>query len=176
MLTILIPVYEKESIVEKFIEGNREILSKFPLIVVNREGGSRLRQFPNVTYLYDDYRELPFWDARRLGLSFVKTRYVLNLDVDTILPLQYIEDAIYFLEHMEDLDVVAINYKKPHNQDHPSFGTSIWRTEVMSKLYDYKPENYPNCICECKYMWNKMIENNIVGLTLLKYEAIHLRG
>lgn len=37
-MTIALPVFEDPEIVVKFIEGNKEILEKYPLIVIDRKG------------------------------------------------------------------------------------------------------------------------------------------
>ena len=48
------------------------------------------------------------------------------------------------------------------------------RTEDMKKLYDYKPENYPFCQCECKYMEGKVL-NADLGTVCLDLLALHLK-
>jgi glycosyltransferase involved in cell wall biosynthesis len=148
LLTIIIPCFEKSSLVEESIEKNFEILDKYPLVIINKSGGEKFKLFRDVLF-FD--QNSSFWFARRFAVEFVKTKYILNLDVDTILPPKYIEKAIEVLEEHPDTLVVAIDYEE--QQGHLSFGTSIWRTEQFKDLYDWHPA-LP--LCECKWMWEKV--------------------
>jgi hypothetical protein len=172
-LTVLIVCYEKLGVVQKFMERNHEILSKYPIVVVNKEGGELLRaqQF-NVTFFNQDSS---FWFARRFGLEFVETKYVLNLDVDTIIPDGYIEQSISLMESDAKIGAVALNYAKPLEQDHLAFGTSIWRTTELKLLYDWRISAKITDLCECKYMWGKLkiISKRVETLPM---EAIHIKG
>jgi cellulose synthase/poly-beta-1,6-N-acetylglucosamine synthase-like glycosyltransferase len=170
----LIVCYEKLDIVQKFIEGNHKILLKYPIIVVNKEGGEPLKtqQF-NVTF-FNQYSS--FWFARRFGLEFVETEYVLNLDVDNILPESYVERAIILLESDEKIGAVALNYAKPLELNHLGFGTSICRTKDLKELYDWRLiPDFPQTVCECKYMWSKF-EKLGKRVETFSMQAIHLMG
>jgi GT2 family glycosyltransferase len=169
-LTIVIPVFEKLEIVEKFAEGNKEILSKYLTIVINKGGGESLK----VSSLFQ--QNTTFWFARRFGLEFVSTKYVLCLDVDTILPPQYIEQAIEILEKSQNVGAVALYYSNT-KQDHAAFGTSIWRTHELRDLYDWRigfPPVDMN-MCECKYMWKKL-EKTGKKVEVLLIQALHLKS
>ena len=172
-LSIVIPVCENPSRVIQFAVGNKEILAKYPVIVINKKGGEYLQSMGISTVYVLDTSDT-FWDARRKGLEYVKTKYVLNLDADTILPDGYVERAIEWLEACPKVGIVTINYQKPHTQDHGAFGTSVMRTEEMRKLYHYKPKDYPYCQCECKYM-NAKVLNADLGTVCLELLALHLK-
>lgn len=178
-LTILIPCCEEDSLVERSMQENYEILVKYPLIIVDRKGGNKFTQFKqqgnmNIQYFAQD---TSFWFARRFGLEFVKTEFVLCLDVDTILPLLYVEKAICMLEKDPKIGAMALYYAPPCSQTHMAFGTSIWRTEELKKLYDWRLTNPPTDInkCECEYMWDKLAK---VGLKVetVPMKAIHLKN
>lgn len=160
------------------IQENYEIFVKYPLIIVDKKGGEKFVQLEqqgnyDIQYFAQD---TSFWFARRFGLEFVKTKYVLCLDVDTVLPPFYIESAISILESNPEVGAIALDYAAPRHQNHLAFGTSIWRTEQLKELYDWKlnsnPENLP---CECKYMWNK-VEKKGLKIMTLQMEATHLKG
>ena len=173
-LTILIPCSEEDELVELSINENYGILSKYPIVVVDKKGGDRYIFFNqvgnmNVKYFYQDSS---FWMAREFGLDFVRTKYVLCLDVDTILPPLYIEKAIEVLESRPDVACVAINYESPNKQSHLAFGTSIWSTDLLRELYDWRLER--NLKCECRYMWDK-VESRGMKVETLPMEAKHLR-
>lgn len=177
-LTILIPCFESQKIVECSINGNEEILTKYPLIIIDKEGGEAFVQFEqqgNTNIQYFD-QNTSWWFARRFGLEFVKTKYVLNLDVDTVLPEGYVEKAIEILETRPEVGAVALNYAAPHIQSHLAFGTSVWRTEQLKELYDWRlaPDQSANK-CECEYMWGKLAKKNLKVETL-PMEAVHLKS
>jgi cellulose synthase/poly-beta-1,6-N-acetylglucosamine synthase-like glycosyltransferase len=171
-LTIIIPVYEHPSVIAKFLIGNKKILAKYPIVIVVKGRSQELEELPNCTATVNN--DATFWEARRIGLRDVKTKYVLNLDVDTILPDGYIERAIEWLEDCPKVGIVTINYQKPYNQNHGAFGTSIMRTGDMKKLYDYNPKNYPYCQCECKYMQDKILKSDM-GTVTLDLLAVHIK-
>ena len=159
-LTILIPCCEKDEIVERSIQENYEILVKYPLVIVDKKGGDKfisLEQQGNINIQYFD-QDTSFWFARRFGLEFVKTKYVLNLDADTILPEGYIEEAIRILETHPEIGAVTAEYADPFNNNHhKGFGNSIWRTEQLKELYDWRlTQGQEFKPCECEYMWNKL--------------------
>jgi cellulose synthase/poly-beta-1,6-N-acetylglucosamine synthase-like glycosyltransferase len=176
-LTILISCCEEDKLVEKSIQENYEILVKYPLIIVDKKGGDKfisLEQQGNMDIQYFD-QNTSFWFARRFGLEFVKTEYVLCLDVDTVLPKGYIEQAIEILESYPDVVAIALDYAPPHTQGHLAFGTSIWRTEVLKELYTWRlTQGQQFRPCECEYMWRK-IENAHMHLKTLPMQAKHLK-
>lgn len=108
------------------------------------------------------------WEARKKGIEQVKTKYCMMLDDDNIVPFKYVLDALVELE-TNGTDVVAIDYDPP--MGHLAFGCSIWRTNVLRRLYDYKR---PCNDCECIYMWGK-IHRHKYKLRTLPYKAIHLK-
>ena len=110
--------------------------------------------------------------ARKLGISQVETKYTLNLDSDTILPDGYIEQALEILEKNQDVVAVAIDYEKL--QGHYAFGTSIWRTNILQELYDWRGYTREIPICECVCMWQKLRASGGV-LETLPTRAKHLK-
>jgi hypothetical protein len=168
-LTILIPCFENPLLVKESVEKNRKIFSTHPIIVINKNGGEAFKEFGIVIK-----QNSSFWSARRFGLELVKTKYVLCLDVDTILPLQYIEQAIQILERKPKVGAIALNYAQPLSQDHLAFGTSIWRTEQLKQLYDWRLTEKQYNTCECKYMWKK-VEKEGMKIETLPMEAIHIK-
>jgi glycosyltransferase involved in cell wall biosynthesis len=171
-LTILIPCLETQRVVERSIQENEKLLSSYPIIVINKYGGDFFKRFNPILF----NQNTSWWFARRFGLEFVKTKYVLNLDVDTVLPERYVEQAIAILETRQEVGVVALNYAPPHQQDHLAFGTSIWRTEQFKELYDWRltAGQWDNK-CECKYMWGKLAKKGM-RVETLPMEAKHLKG
>jgi len=189
MLSIVIPVRNPNPrILDTFIEKNKSYLALNNTIVIDSGGGEILE--PHVAkYIKKD---IGLWDARRLGYSFVSTEFVMNLDCDVIIPDYYIHDALELFRHNAKLGCVSIFYEDvTHNAGILEFGISIWRTDILKKLYDYGPQpsemrqiikvsdnvfthvKYP--FCECSYMWQK------VGMAGYKIEtlpvrAIHLSG
>lgn len=178
MITILISCCEEDQLVEWSIRANYEILVKYPLIIVDKKGGDKfllLNQQGNMDIQYFA-QDTSFWFARRFGLEFVKTKYVLCLDVDTILPAHYIEDALHILESEPEVGTIALDYAESYKQGHLAFGTSIWRTELLKELYDWRlTANQKVNVCECSYMWNKLVKKNMKVKTL-PLEATHLKG
>jgi len=162
--------------VEACMQGNYDILVKNPIVIVDKKGGDKFIQFEqqgnyDIQYFEQD---TSFWFARRFGLEFVKTEYVLCLDVDTVLPPHYIEKAIEALESDPRVAVVALNYCVPTQQDHAAFGTSVWRTDELKNYYDWRLVEKPYFPCECKYMWGKIKQNGL-KVEVLPMEAIHLK-
>jgi hypothetical protein len=55
-------------------------------------------------------------------------------------------------------------------QGHLAFGCSIWKTEILHKLYDYHEVLTP--LCECVYIWRRVLRNGY-RIETLNYRAIH---
>jgi hypothetical protein len=180
-LTIVIPVKDPPDL-QRFVRENLEVLSASKKVVIDSGRGEQLGSLPN-TLLFQ--RQVPMWEARRIGYEEVRTPFTLNLDVDTILPNGYVLDSLNVLRN-NSCDAVAIDYDPP--QGHYAFGTSIWRTELLKKLYDYPPKAveklikvgeqewitaFQNGFCECTYMWTRLIRSG-GRLESLGYRAIHI--
>ena len=92
------------------------------------------------------------------------------------MPPHYIEDAICILESKPEVGAIALNYAEPYKQNHLAFGTSIWRTELLKELYDWRLTfNQQFKPCECEYMWEKL-EKKGIKVETLPLEATHLKG
>jgi hypothetical protein len=182
-LTIVIPVRAPPDL-DGFIKGNLSILSMIRKVVVDSGGGEPLGRLPSTHWLQ---RKVPMWEARRIGYEEVRTPFTLNLDADTILPNGYVLDSLNVLQE-NSCDAVAIDYDPP--QGHYAFGTSIWRTELLKRLYDYPPKAveklikvgeqewitaFQNGFCECTYMWARLIRSG-GRLETLGYKATHLKS
>jgi hypothetical protein len=181
-LTIVIPVKDPPDL-QRFVRENLEVLSASKKVVIDSGRGEQLGTLPN-TLLFE--RQVPMWEARRLGYEEVRTLFTLNLDADTILPNGYVLDGLNVLRK-NSCDAVAIDYDPP--QGHYAFGTSIWRTDLLKKLYDYPPKAveklikvgeqewitaFQNGFCECTYMWARLIRSG-GRLETLSYRATHLK-
>ena len=181
-LTIVIPVKNPPDL-QRFVRENLEVLSASKKVVVDSGRGEQLGRLPN-TLLFQ--KQVPMWEARRIGYEEVRTPFTLNLDADTILPNGYVLDSLNVLRK-NSCDAVAIDYDPP--QGHYAFGTSIWRTELLKKLYDYPPKAveklikvgeqewitaFQNGFCECTYMWARLIRS-AGRLETLGYKATHLK-
>jgi len=181
-LTIVIPIKDPPDL-ERFIRENLKVLSASKKIVIDSGRGEQLGRLPN-TLLFQ--KRVPMWEARRIGYEEVRTPFTLNLDADTILQNSYVLDSLNVLRK-NSCDAVAIDYDPP--QGHYAFGTSIWRTELLKKLYDYPPKAveklikvgeqewitaFQNGFCECTYMWARLIRSG-GRLETLGYRATHLK-
>jgi hypothetical protein len=168
---------------ERFIRENFKVLNASRKVVVDSGGGEQLKTLPNMLWIQ---RQVSMWEARKIGYGEVKTPFTLNLDVDTVLPDGYVPDALNLLR--ENLcDAIAIDYEP--SQGHYAFGTSIWRTDLLKRLYDYPPRAVENLIkvgeqewvtafqngfCECTYMWARLIRSG-GKLETSGYKATHLK-
>jgi hypothetical protein len=146
-LSIVLPVAEEDVL---FL-NKQEIISKFPTFII--DVGTMA-------------------EARRRGINRVTTEFTLCLDADTILPDGYIEAAITLLQKNSNMVVVATDYTKI--QGHLAFGTSIWKTEVLKELYDYQERGIGNNLCECLYMWSRVIGNGY-SIGTVNYKAFHVK-
>lgn len=164
VLTMVIPVKNPLDI-NSFINGNKSCLEKYRVVVIDSGGGESLERYADI-YVVE---EVSMTMARKLGYIFAGTPYILNLDVDDILPNGYIENALFILRD-ENVVVVAIDYEECLG--HYGFGTSLWKANILKKLYDYREGNI---LCECVYMWRKVLQSGH-KMESLPYRAKHLRG
>jgi hypothetical protein len=184
-LSIVTPVKNPPDI-RGFIRGNFQLLKQTPLIVIDSGGGKRLGHF--ATWYFEQC--FPFWTARKFGYDKVYTKYVLNLDCDVVVPEGYIKAAIELLDSRAD--AVSIFYEDVnHCQGALEYGVSIWKTELLKRLYDFSLSivsngnilkvgsqaysDLANGWCECTYMWRKL-KTTGGKLETLPYRAKHLRS
>lgn len=181
-LTIVIPVKNPPNI-NMLIEKMESLLKPNLLVVIDSGGGDALRKF---CWKYFQ-KKCSMWEARKRGYSEVKTPFTLNLDSDTVLPKGYVEEALDKLMK-DEAEAVAIDYETL--QGHYAFGTSMWKTEVLKKLYDFSMQlvsdgkivkvgsqaysTLNNGWCECTYMWRKLKQAGGI-LETLPMRAKHLK-
>lgn len=169
-LTIVIPVKERKNKIDRFIEYNKEMLNSNKLIIIDTVGGEKLKDYSFI-YVIDYERKYTMSKARRLGIDLVNTPYILNLDVDVKVPNKYIESAITIMNINGEVGAVSIDYE--NLQGHLPFGNSIWRTNILKKLYDYDESKR---ICECLYMWGKLNRTKYRLETIEGLRCKHLKG
>lgn len=166
-LTIVVPVKTKK-LDQRFIDMNKDYFDKFPLIVIDSGGGEGLMPFADKYYQLD----YGLFEARRVGYLEAKTRFVLNLDSDVLIPLYYPEISILTLDKEKDVGAISIFFQEIGNRGSLEFGISVWRKDLLLKLHDFEYGKEPG-YCECSYMWNRLF---ITGhrLLALNMRAIHL--
>lgn len=164
-VTIVIPVKDREEVVRSFVESNIDLLSQFPVIVVNDQGGYPLKRF--ATHFINC--RITLSGARRIGMDLVDTEYILNLDTHVILAPAYINRAVALLDQDEEIGAISVDHKKL--MGHLGFGQSIWRTKVLKTLYDWTREKWG---CECIYMWGKLNKNGYRLETVPNYRCEHM--
>ena len=178
-LTIVVPVKNPKK-PDEWLQQMEWLLNEHKTIVIDSGGGEKLEAFA-WKYVKKDLKE---WEARELGYSFVETPFVLNLDVDTVLPREYVQEALELLRSGK-AEVTAIDYVE--SIGHYGFGTSMWRIEVLREIYDYPPKAlelkmkidpshwhvFRYTICECIYIWNKLCALRKKFVPLL-YKAVNL--
>lgn len=171
LTTILIPVFEEPELVANFVNNNKDLLTRHQVFVIDRKGGNSLQEYAQF------YRKTncpligwPLGRSRRYLIRLVQTEFTLNLDADVVVPKQFINESLKKFKDPK-VAVVALNYEKP--QSHLAFGPSIWRTDVLKKLYDYN--SLKSRPCECVYIWNKVHEADL-KIETLNMRAKHLKS
>jgi hypothetical protein len=159
-LTIITPMLEEETMVKKWLEGNRVLFGTYPLWIYD-SGMSKLIETEASRVLTG---KVDFWVARRILINEVKTSFLLNLDADTLLPIDYVQEALVLLKDPK-IAVIAIDYEEL--MGHLSFGTSVWKTKVLQELYNWPGSKVT---CECIYMWGRIHKAG------LKMETLNMRA
>lgn len=148
LVTTVIPVKETGSIMP-FFAGNINLLINCLTVVIDSGGGEKFKDFATI-YIA---RKACLAEARKLGFEKVETPYTLNLDMNNVLPFDYLKMAL--MQHRDPkVAVVAIDYEECLG--HYGFGTSLWKTGILKELYDYNEHDAGN-LCECQYMWRKVL-------------------
>jgi hypothetical protein len=170
-VTLVLPVMEEPEVVYKFIEGNKDILKKFPLLVLDLKGGEPLKEY---AFFYKKTRcptiGMPLGSSRRFLIRRVQTEFTLNLDVDVLLPKNFVTKA---LTRFADSKVAAVALDYENSQGHLAFGPSLWRTKILQELYNW--EIWKTKECECIYMWKKAHQANY-KIKTLNMRAKHLKS
>ncbi len=163
MITIVICVKEDPKVIDQFIEGNKKLLEKYPVIVIDKKGGDQLKKYAS-SYEKSD---LPLNEARRKAILMVNTELTLILDADVILPKGYISKA---LELLKDEETVVVSIEYDRCVGHLPFGTSLWKTKWLKELYDWSGRG-----CECLLMWAR-VHSQKKRIETCCYRAKHLAG
>ena len=188
-LTIVIPIKDPPNL-DRFITENSALLkSQAHKIIVDSGGGNKFQDARSLGFLPLLYegRDISLWEARKFGYEYAVTPFTLNLDCDVVPPMAYIQEALTLLR-TDKANAVSIHFE-PIYTGHLEFGVSIWKTDILRKLYDYPPKQVEKLIkvgkqewvtafqcgfCECSYMWSRLL-NSGGRLETLPYKAKHLK-
>lgn len=89
---------------------------------------------------------------------------ILNLDADTLIPVDYLSQAVRLFKTHKRVGALALNYS-PNPQNHLAFGTSVMPTLLLLRTYDWK--GYAeNGTCECLHMWRRLTSEGWILATL----------
>jgi len=167
-LSVIIPVKKSaRPCIEQFAEQMRWLLkSGAQIIIIDSGGGEKLLSYAQKSVII----EVDLSTARKLGIERADSEFTLNLDDDTIICQDYLTQAIQLLKTNEHIAVVAVDYEEL--QGHYAFGTSVWRTEVLKKFYDWTGRH--DGLCECIHIWNR-IKGKRMLIETLPYRAKHLK-
>lgn len=163
-LTIVTPIKETKSLLDWY-NRMKWLLEKTEWTIIDSGGGKELE---SLCSQYIAAVDVTFYEARKIGYHHVTSPLTLNLDAFTILPQEYVDEALTLLSSKE-ADCCAIDYEP--SLGHYGYGTSMWRTDILNKLYDYVPKlmrvsNRDSkgeyhileySFCECNYMWNTLV-------------------
>ena len=149
---------------------NKDYFDKYSVVVVDSGGGQVLEPLASI-YINKD---CTLFEARRLGYKMAKTKYVMNLDSDVLIPLYYPEIAILTLDEQPGVGAISLFYQEIGNRGTLEFGISIWRRNLLASLYDYGSGKGPG-YCECNYLWEKLLKTGHRLLTM-GMKAYHLNG
>lgn len=166
-LTVVIPtIHGRLPHFGVFVESMSWLFKSAKVIVIDSDDGELIKQF---CYEYLKIRA-PLCEARKIGILKVKTKFTLNLDDTAVITPNYVREALKLLETIPEVYAVAIDYEILIG--HYGFGTSIWKTDVLKKLYDWRPDKH---LCECTYLWAKINKSGGRLETLPYYRAKHLK-
>lgn len=147
-LSVLIPVKDPEPWLPKVLKRMNWIRDQNPGLILE----------------VLEEREGSLQEARIRLLERARGPFVLNLDADTLVPVDYPRRALTLLERHPDVGAVAIDYRG-RAQGHPAFGTSIMRRYLMLQNYSRADFN-PKKRCECMAMWELLDRLDYVVATL----------
>jgi len=137
-LSVLIPVKEPAPHLEKVLKRVNDVGDLNPGLILEvlteREGSLS--------------------DARGSLAKKARAPYVLNLDADLLIPLEYIPFALNVLKNFDCVGAVTINYHGL-NPGHAGFGGSVMRRETFLEFYQ------PNLLrgrnpCECEFFFGEL--------------------
>lgn len=103
-------------------------------------------------------------EARRSLLARAKAPFVFNLDADSLVPIDYVRQALDVFKLSSRVGAVALDYF-PESQGHLAFGTSIMRKDVMKKVYSWE-NMHDSEMCECMHVWRSIYAHNLLVATL----------
>lgn len=103
-------------------------------------------------------------EARKVLVKRAESPYVLNLDADTLVPIEFPGEALNLFKRHPGMGAVALNYR-PRPQTHPDFSCSVMPTLLMRRTYSW-PGHEKSEDCECLFMWKKLTLEGWIVATL----------
>ena len=118
-LTIVFVTYHSEKKLKKYLNQFKGL---FKVIVVENSGNKELikyeKKFSNIRIIINK-KNTGFGSGANLGLSKVKTKYALHIDLDTSLSNKSIKELIFNAKKIQNFAIMGpkiknFNYNKKH--------------------------------------------------------------
>lgn len=148
MISVLIPVKEPCSTLHYVLRRLEEIMGADPGLICE--------------LLTETKGSLP--EARVSLARRAQAGLILNLDADTLIPLDYLSEAVRLFKAHNRVGAVALNYD-PNPQGHLAFGTSVMPRWLFLRTYDWKGPAQGHG-CECLHVWRRLTSEGWILATL----------
>lgn len=136
-LTIIIPVYNRESTIEQTIESiENQTIKDFEILTVD-DGSSDnsknvikklMEKYRNIRYIYQENAGVS--SARNTGIKNAKTKYISFLDSDDFYEEKFVEKMLNKIEE-NNSDIVCCGYYKKNNNDKRKVRTLFRKKRVL---------------------------------------------
>ncbi|EGC83920.1 glycosyltransferase family 2 protein [Anaerococcus hydrogenalis] len=140
-LTIIIPVYNRESTIEQTIESiENQTIKDFEILTVD-DGSSDnsknvikklMEKYRNIRYIYQENAGVS--SARNTGIKNAKTKYISFLDSDDFYEEKFVEKMLNKIEE-NNSDIVCCGYYKKNNNDKRKVRTLFRKKEFYLITY-----------------------------------------
>ncbi|MDB8460403.1 glycosyltransferase family 2 protein [Turicibacter sanguinis] len=173
-ISIIIPVYNVEKYIEKCLKSILlQSFSNIEVIIINDGSSDNSEEIIEKIMKNDErvryfkYRNEGVSIARNTGLSFAQGDYVIFIDPDDYLEVDFLEN-LYNAIILNNADISLCGYKITYSEDVPGLNKDViypFKDDIISgktaaeKLLEFKLDGY---------VWNKlirkelMIKNNIL--------------
>lgn len=181
LVSIIMPVYNVEKYIERCIQSIlNQTYKEFELIIVNDGSpdksiniANNYKKLDNRIYIINKENG-GLSDARNVGLTHARGKYILFLDSDDYIEKSLLEETVMMAEK-NDAEVVMFGYyvdycnvnEEVWKQDEVLLPTQIYNRE---KLKDIVPEK--NFLKLLGYAWNKLYKYEF----LMENQAIFTKG
>lgn len=175
LISVIIPMYNVEKYLRQFLDSLvNQTLKNIEIILVNDASPDNCHEIVSKSYLNDTRIKYinkkvneGLWKARQSGYEFSRGKYIINLDPDDLIDVNFLEE-LYVMAENHDLDFVLSNVSIIDENSNIISKTQL--PDVKVKKFFKNEKDYRLLLGTAYATWFRLVRKKVLSDYSYRYE------